>query len=58
MTGNDAAGLIHQHSGGEAPLFDRCSDLGDLFLGMCARVLGVGNELVDGPLLDLIGWIV
>jgi hypothetical protein len=58
MTGNDAAGLIDQDCGGESPFLDRGSDLGDLFFGMGARVLGVGDELVDGPLLDLVGGVV
>ena len=57
MTGNDAAGLIHQDSGGEAPLLDAGRDLGDPFLAVGARVLGVWHQLLDRPLLDLVGRI-
>jgi hypothetical protein len=57
MTGNDAAGLVHQDCGGEAPLTDAGCNLGDLLLAVGARVLGVWHQLFDRPLLYLVGWI-
>jgi len=47
VTGDDAAVAVHQNRVRPAVLDDAGRDLGDLRLGMRARIAGVGNQRLD-----------
>ncbi len=56
MTGNDAVVAIDQDRIRPAVLDDAGCDLGNLRLGMRARIAGVGNQRLKFAVLD-VQWI-
>jgi hypothetical protein len=55
VTGDDLAVVCHHHRRRPAVLHQRGSDLGDLIVGVGARVPRIRFQACDRPLLDLLG---
>ena len=53
MPGNDAVATIDLDGIGPAEFYDAGRELGDLRLGMCARIASKRDQRLDLPVLDV-----
>ena len=56
MPRDQGARLIDQRRHGPASLADRRGDLSDLRVAVHARIARIGDQTLDRPALDAIGW--